>query len=340
LQEILPFERTCDVTSPIPDDVKFFFPFELGQQRSSVAIRSPVTVAMLSSGDPKFLIPAHVLSSVVGLLILRELKNRLYCRLAASVTSLQILSEWLVLDLCTLFDRTKRTNQISLSRRLQLALFSTVSAVGSNHVLVANSVCLFQLSKLLHIFVQRSVVRLTPKELLSRILILLGFAGFVIFDPDTNGFAALIAVVASLAGAYSRALILDLSKDFMLSEADIRLSFIPHHYSMAVIAATLLDNTGEHSFAYAGLTVGNVILIVITCACATVAALSAPIGLSLKVADLATACVMLTSGFVLYPSVWESSGQLRHAAIAVILAVAGFALNPVIEKKRDPGREL
>jgi hypothetical protein len=292
------------------------------------------------TGRSSSLIAANVLSSVVGLLLLKELKNRLYCRLSASVTCLHILVQWLVLELLTLFDQVKRTDQLSLLRRLQLALLSTVAAIGSNSILVNNSVGLFQLAKFFSVFFQRSFFRFTKVELCARQLIVAGFALFAFSDPDADFFSIIVAIVASCSDGYYRCISRTLCKGLSLSAAEVRLSFIPYHYSMAVVVATLLDNTGEFSFAYAGLTRLHILMLFITSACSVGAFLSAPDGRALPIAENMAALLVLLLGYVCFPVEWESSAQMVHASLGAGMAATGTFMHLKAKragaKKSDP----
>jgi hypothetical protein len=293
-----------------------------------------------AAGSASSPIATNILSSVIGFLILKQVHNRLYCRLAASIASLHILSQWFVLELLTLFDRIKRTDQLSMLRRLELALLSTIAVIGSYYVLINNSVGIFQLSKFFVVFFPRSLFRFTKVNLLARLLIVTGFAIFAFSDPDVNFFSAIVAIISSLSEGYHRSLSTFLCKEFNLSIGELHLSFIPHHYCMTIIVATLLDNTGERSFAYARLSPGVLVMVLLTCACSAVTFLSAPEGRALQLSENITAVLMLVLGHIFFPVEWESPSQMVRAMIGTGMAVMGAFTHLTAtrdgSKKSDP----
>jgi hypothetical protein len=290
----------------------------------------------MSSETPS-VIAANVLSSVIGPLILKELKNRLYCRLSVSLTALHILTEWLLLELFTLFNLTKRTDQISFSFRFRLALLASISAIGSNYILVNNSIGLFQLSRFLCLCLRDD--RHTKTGLSARVAIVAGWILFSFSDPDVDFFCLIVAIVASLCDGYYRFLVARW-KELGVSVGDVRLSFMPWHYSMAIVAATMIDNTGEYSFAYAGLSVGHIVAILVTCACSAVASLSTLDGRALQVGGSITTVLVLVIGFVCFPVDWESSAQMGRAVLGIGLVLAGAIILLRVRtggaKKSDP----
>lgn len=204
-----------------------------------------------------------------------------------------------------------------------------------NFNLAANSIGFYQMSKLCcipYMIIRNMLVKkqkYTAKELVSLFVLLIGVATFSVSDVEINLRGTIYAVIAVVSTAQNQMMTGELQKEFSLNGPELQLVIMPEEFTIGVICATAMENTGPNNFASAEFSLADIGLMLATCVfaigvnVATFGLIGKTSSVTYQVVGHAKTVLLLIFGYIFFPSKWESVSQMVRALGGIVIALVG-----------------